>query len=42
VLLDGVKTSLREMWWSGAVAGLGWGLLIGVVATVWFINRRKS
>jgi hypothetical protein len=41
VFLEGVKRSLREMWWSGAIAGLGWGLLIGVVATVWFINRRK-
>jgi hypothetical protein len=39
--LDGVKQSLREMWWSGFVAGLGWGMLIGACAALWFVNRRK-
>jgi hypothetical protein len=41
-LLDGVKTSLREMWWAGAIAGLGWGMLFGAAAMLWVINRRKS
>jgi hypothetical protein len=42
VFLEGVKRSLREMWWAGAIAGLGWGMLFGAAAMLWVINRRKS
>ena len=24
-----------ELWWVGAIAGLGWGAIIGVAKTVW-------